>query len=70
LVGVVLVGVGLVGFLAGAAATDASEPDDVARPEAEVTTWPDVAGDVAAAAPAHSPSDAVAVAITAEQEAR
>ena len=59
----------VVGFLAGAAATDATEPDEVARPDAEVTAWPDVAGDAAAAAPAHSPSEAVAVAITAEQEA-
>ena len=69
-VGVVFVGVVVVGFLAGAAATDASEPDVVARPEAEVVTWPVVAEDVPAAAPAHSPSDAVAVARTAEQEAR
>jgi hypothetical protein len=70
LVGVGVVFVVVVGFLAGVAATDARAPDEVARPEAEVTAWPDVAGDVAAAAPAHSPSDAVAVAITAMQEAR
>jgi hypothetical protein len=69
LVGVVFVGVVAVGFFAGAVATAATEPDEVAEPEAEVTAWPVVAEDVPAAAPAHSPSDAVAV-ITAEQEAR
>ncbi len=68
-VGVVFVGVVAVGFLTGAEATDASEPHEVAKPEAEVT-WLFVAEDVPAAAPAHRPSDAVAVAITAEQEAR